>query len=239
MPNPAAFLLHTRSAYYDPRSDKHSNALAEAIVIDLLKACPKLAVEAASGAVVYDLNFDLVYGIATWNVDLVLGQPPALTPPPAGAPIGKTPPSTVQIAVEIKGVMTYHRNNVKNRKRDLESHHQHVHAYNPQTIAGGVMVINASPQFRTSTRTSVIKQTKNMPAVIQHCINEAAAISVRGGPTGSGLDAKSLIVIDFDNVNLQSASYMISKPAPRVGDPLHYDSFIQRLCSEWRTRFGP
>ena len=32
MANPAAFIEHLRQAGYHPRSDKHSNALADAIV---------------------------------------------------------------------------------------------------------------------------------------------------------------------------------------------------------------
>lgn len=53
------------------------------------------------------------------------------------------------MAFEFKTVMTEHRKAIKNRKRDLEAHHEYVHNYNAQTIAGGVMVINASPTFRS------------------------------------------------------------------------------------------
>jgi len=41
--------------------------------------------------------------------------------PPAG--IAEAPPSTIHIAIEIKGVMTEHHKAVKNRKRDFEAHH--------------------------------------------------------------------------------------------------------------------
>ena len=27
-------------------------------------------------------------------------------------------------------------------------------------------------------------------------------------------------------------------PAPQVGDPMHWDAFIQRLCADWRSRFA-
>jgi len=40
----------------------------------------------------------------------------------------------------------------------------------------------------------------------------------------------------MDNNDLQSTSYVIGPPAPAVGDPLHYDSFIQRLCRVYAGR---
>jgi len=61
---------------------------------------------------------------------------------------------------------------------------------------------------------------------------------MRGGPTGYGLDAKTGIVIDMDNLDWLSTRFYEKPPAPKVGDPLHYDAFIQRLCSEYVTRYG-
>jgi len=72
---PGMFLEHLRAEGYHPRSDKHSNALAEGIVADLLEHCEPIARAAREGRLVYDLNFDLRAGAADWNVDLVLGAP--------------------------------------------------------------------------------------------------------------------------------------------------------------------
>jgi hypothetical protein len=239
VPLPSSFINHLRQSGYHPRSDKHSNALGEAIVTDLVSTCDLLAERAAAGEVVYRLNFDLIYGTAEWNVDVVLGTPPPGTgPPPPGELILRATPSSVQIAIELKAVMTEHRKAVKNRKRDLEAHHEHVHNYNPQAIAGGVLVINASDTFQSPLRQGLTRHS-NVGKLVQHCVNEAAAISVAGGPTGYGLDAKSVIVVEMDNVNLAAAKFFEKPPAPQVGDPMHYDSFIQRLCSEYKTRFGP
>ncbi len=240
MPLPSSFLAHLRSAPYHPRSDKHSSALAEAIVTDLLATCKPLAAKAANGEVVWDTNFNLTYGTATWNTDLALGEPPPGTAAPEGEPIRKTAPSSVQIAIEIKGVMTEHRKAVKNRKRDLESHHQHVHNYNANTIAGGVMVLNIADRFNSPLRAEDDITTHKDPArLVAHCISEARAISVRGGPTGNGLDAKCVIVASDDNIDMAASEYHEGPPAPQVGDPMHYDAFIQRLCAEWTGRFGP
>ena len=59
MPLPEAFLEHLRNEGYHPRSDKHSNVLAECIVSDLLDICAPLAEQAQKGEVVYTLNFDV------------------------------------------------------------------------------------------------------------------------------------------------------------------------------------
>jgi hypothetical protein len=241
MAPPQSFLSHLQKSGYHPRSNKHSNALGEAIVADLLATCPSIARRAATGDLVYSLNFDLHYATAQWNVDLVLGPPPAnVVTQLNGTPILCTPPSTVQIAIEFKAVMTEHRKAIKNRKRDMEAHHEHVHNYDAHTIAGGVMVINASPTFRSALRAAGQITTHNRIAdKVQHCMNEVRAISVRGGPTGYGLDAMAAIVVDMDNVTLTRTSYVTKPPAPQVGDPLEYDAFIQRLCSEYRSRFEP
>lgn len=239
MPLPSSFLAHLRSAPYHPRSDKHGRVLAEAIVADLIAACNPLAEAARNGRVVWAMNFNLSYGTATWNTDLVIGASPPGTAPPQGEPIRRTAPSSVQIAVEIKGVMTEHRKAIKNRKRDIESHHTHVHNYDPNAIAGGVIVLNIADRFRSPLRAeSDITAHREPKALIEHCMAEAKAISVRGGPTGHGLDAKCAIVVDDDNIDLVATKYFESPPAPQVGDPMHYDAFIQRLCAEWSGRFG-
>jgi hypothetical protein len=237
---PQALLNHLRSTGYHPRSPKHSDALGEAIVADLLATCPLIAKRAARGELVYWPNFDLHYGTSQWNIDLVLGTPPPSSgAPQQGQPILKEPPSSVQIALEFKTVMTEHRKAVKNRKRDMEAHHEHVHNYDQQAIAGGVLLINASETFRSPLRGGAITTHPKIADKIQHCMNEVRAISVRGGPTGYGLDAKTAILVNLDNVNLAGTSYFTASPAPQVGDPLHYDAFIQRLCSEYQRRFGP
>jgi hypothetical protein len=41
----------------------------------------------------------------------------------------------------------------------------------------------------------------------------------------------------MDNVNMAGTTYRTSPPAPVVGDPLHYDAFIQGLCNEYCARF--
>lgn len=241
-PEPADFLAHLEELGYHPRSDKHSNLLAKAVVDDLVRHCPAIREAAASGRLVYDLNRSLRVGTADWNVDLVLGEP-ALQ---AGSQvesdrdqgtIARQPPSTVQIAVEFKSVMTEHKKAIKNRKRDFEAHHDHVHRYSDRAIAGGLLVINGSGTFRSPLRHGEITQHRDPPALVDHCIREFRAVTVRSGTSPVGLDAKGVLVIDFDNQGGE-ASYLTGRSVPQVGDPLHYDACIQAICNRYGERFG-
>lgn len=238
-PLPDPFITHLKDYGYHPRSNKHSDALGLVIVADLLKTCATLRRKAAGGEVVFDLNFDLQVKTASWNVDLVVGRPPERSIPTAA--IRRTPPSSVQIAIEIKSVMTEHRKAVKNRKRDLEAHHEHVHNYDSAAIAGGVMVINQSPQFASPLRSAVSTHAhgdkKALSALVGHCISELRNVAERSTVDQDGLDAKCAIVVDMDNINLDSTSFGTQAPAPQVGDPLHYDTFLQRICSQYESRF--
>ena len=232
---PDSFLQHLREKGYHPRSNKHSDALAEAIVHDLVALCPPVAERASAGQLVYDLNFRLVYDNSEWNTDLAIGIPPPGTSPPDEGPIRRTAPSTVQVAIELKSVMTEHRKAVKNRKRDFEAHHKHVHNYSESTIAGGVMIINASATFRSPLRPEITVHRDVRP-LVEHCIREMRNVSMRTSPGMDGLDAKGAIVVTVDNVAWPSASYVTGSPAPAIGDPMHYDAFIQRLCSQYQSR---
>lgn len=237
-PNPVSFLRHLQAEGYHPRSNKHSNSLAVAIINDLLEYCPRLASKAAAGQIVYDVNFTIISGTAEWNVDLVLGTaPPNTVPPVPPARIVHTHPVLIQVAIEIKTVMTEHRKAVKNRKRDFDAHHAHVHLYNQNAIAGGVIVINASDQFRSPLRREDTVH-HNPQKLVSHCIDEIRSIASSGGIVGSpGLDAKAVIVVDLDNISIPETSYVTTKPAPSVGDPIHYDSFIQTVCDLYTARF--
>lgn len=51
------------------------------------------------------------------------------------------------------------------------------------------------------------------------------------------MDAGCLIVVSHDNIDNASTHYVTAPLAPQIGDPLHYDAFIQRICSEYARRF--
>jgi hypothetical protein len=238
-PYPISFLQHLQTLGYHPRSNKHSNALADEIMVDLLRYCPKIASKAAAGQIVYDLNFTIAVGNTDWNIDLVVGSAPLdMTPPMPKIAIVKTPPALVQIAIEIKSVMTEHHKAVKNRKRDFEAHHAHVHQYNQNSIAGGVLILNASPKFKSPLRPAETIH-KNPNDLVMHCLDEFRGVSSSGGNIGvAGLDARGAVVVSCDNITPPGTCYVTTKPAPVIGDPIHYDAFIQKICDLYTTRFS-
>jgi len=238
-PNPQYFLTHLQTLGYHPRSDKHSNSLAEAIVHDLFVHCPAIHQRASIGDLVYDINFTVRAAGADWNVDLVIGVPQLdFHPPQSITEMLRATPSTVQIAIEIKSVMTEHHKAIRNRKRDLEAHHEHVHRYSSQAIAGGVLVVNAAPTFCSPLRGADVVTTHRDPdALVRLCIDQMRAVSERRTITEYGLDAKAVIVVDMDNQDLPATRYVTKSPAPTVGDPLHYDAFIQTVCALYTEQF--
>ena len=233
---PQAFLGHLRQKGYHPRSDKHSNALGEAIVADLMANCPAMAERAAAGSLVYYLNFTVWVQASKWKTDLVLGTPPPGTNPPTDGRIQRMKPSTVQVAVEFKSTMTEHRKAIFNRKRDLEAHRDHANNYSTDTIAGAGLLVNASPTFQSPLRPETTEH-KRPHSLVRRCVDVMRTVPIRGGPDERGLDANTVLVVSMDNINLETTAFVDRQPAPTVGDPLHYDSFIQRICNDYRTRF--
>lgn len=102
---PVSFLDHLREKGYHSRSDKHSKALAEAIVAHLMMYCPTIADEASTGRLVFWHNHDLTFGHSTWNTDLAIGTPPpGVLQPDAVTVAGmvQAVPASTRIAVELK-----------------------------------------------------------------------------------------------------------------------------------------
>lgn len=236
---PPSFLAHLQEHGYHSRSDKHSKALVLALVEALMAGCPKLTEDARAGRVVFQYNHDVTYGHSTWNTDLAIGPPPPgldLAPLPSVAGMKRATPVGVRIAVEAKAVMTEHRKAIKNRKRDLEAHHQHVHDYDPSAVAAGILALNASTTFQSPLRTE-LSSHGNIDEVIAHCINEVNSITMAHGTSAVGLDAKCALVLVMDNVHHRQTRYLEAPPAPPVGSPIHWDGFIYRICQLYTSRF--
>lgn len=251
MNGPLRLVGHLRRHGYHPRSDAHSNAMCLGILYDLLDHCPAFAEKAARGEVVAQLNHTVTFNYEQWNIDLAVGPPAdAPEPPREGARITMAVPALVELAVEVKGVMTEHGKARKNRLRDLQAFHSHAHRYNPRTIAVGVVVVNMSPIFWSPLRpeqevtfhydierlgTETVDLYRNLP--LRHDIN------------GVGLEAVSVIVISHDNLlanpnppvnapGQEETQLVLRPPAPQVGDPLHYATMIRRVCAAYRERWA-
>jgi len=205
-----------------------------------MEYCAKIARQANAGQLVFSHNHDLTFGHSTWNTDLAIGPPPPGVRPDEEKGVSgmmyATPAST-HIAVELKTVMTEHGKARKNRKRDLEAHHQHVHDYDRQCIAAGVIVVNASQTFKSPLRESLSHHTKSPSDLVGMVKDELSSVTMSSGHSRHGLDTGCLLAVKMDNVELSSTSFYEGTPAPKPGSPLHWDSFIQRLCSLYVSRY--
>jgi hypothetical protein len=251
MKGPELLVEHLRTEQYHPRSDAHSNAICMGILQDLLTHCPPLADRARSGELVAKVNHTVTINYQRWNIDLALG-------PPAGAPvrpsgdqlITEAIPSVIEVAIEAKGVMTEHGKARHNRLRDLQAFHSHAHAYNDKVVAVGVVVVNVSPFFWSPTRqVHDVTLHHNIDQLGPETVNLFRNLPLRHVPgDGPGLEAAGVIVVKHDNLRknehlpdtapLPEDTVLVNgRPAPQVGDPLHYSTMIRRICRAYTDRW--
>ena len=100
------------------------------------------------------------------------------------------------------------------------------------------MVINGARRFQSPLLPERETVHKNPTLLVAHCVAEMRAVTTRGGFEGNGIEAGCALVDVHDNVDPGLTRYWTQVPAPQIGDPLHYDAFVQKLCSEFTARFA-
>lgn len=239
MPAPDRFVEHLREKGYHPRSNAHGRALCGFVLDDLLATCARIVQDAADGRIVYDVEKKIIVGSSEWNIDLVLGPPPAgVTTEVSARGIQRLSPATILIAIEAKTIMTEHGKARRNRQRDLDSFHQFVHRYDPNTVAAALTVVNIAESFKSPLRPGVSIH-RNVRNLVQETMALLRALPMRSGVgDANGLEANGGIVVSHDNVLLQATQLIATAPAPQVGDPLHYDAFLRRICDRYTQRWS-
>ena len=195
-------------------------------------------------------------GHADWVIDIALGTcAGAPIPPLATEPITMAPPVIIQIAIELKSIWTEHGKARLNRLRDFNSFHGYAHQYSPDTVAAAFLVINSAEWFWSPLRkpddlTKHGRAKKTARVLAKETMDRFRSIHLRNSATDApGLEALGVVVVEHDNIPLNpnpvafadKHSQTIIAPAPpnvAVGDPLHYQSMIQRICNAYTTRFG-
>lgn len=251
MKGPGAFIGHLAENQYHPRSDAHSNAVCLAILDDLIHHCPPFAAKALRGEVVAKLNHTVKVNYQDWNIDLAIGPPPGLPVPPPVGKIQMETPVTVEVAIEAKSIMTEHGKARRNRLRDLQAFHSYAHDYNQKTVAVGTVAINVSGVFWSPLRdTDDITHHHNIATLGPETVELFRGLPLRHTPEdGAGLEAVSVIVLRHDNLaknptpplgapTPRPPTLVSAPPAPQIGDPLHYATMIQRICTAYRDRWA-
>jgi hypothetical protein len=213
------------------------------ILQDLVAASALLAQHAASGKVVYGINLKYTWPKSNKekSIDLALG-------PSSGTQVELLPNQTighgrierVLFSCEAKTCMTEHGKSQPRIFDELSSSHSIVHAGDPNAIAAGITIVNIAKKFvsplRQSADQSLHWTVHKQPDAAGRMVNHLRGLPVRATVDEIGFDAYSTIVISCDNHG--PATLYNDSPAPQVGDPDHYDTFVERIAAAYEERFS-
>lgn len=151
---------------------------------------------------------------------------------------------TALVALEAKAAMTEFGKARPRLYDELNSSHLTIHGDTDSAIAAGFAMVNVASTFVSPMRNPW--KLGEMPTIVNSHRQPRDAASVvdkvgqlpRRSTTGMhGFDALGLVVIRCTN---DGAPVTIEeeRPAPQVGDAMHYDSFIERIETIYASRFA-
>ena len=212
---------------FNPRSQGHSNALADFVVADLRESCRALAKDLASEKLKPVKNADVRTRVASRNVDLTFVEP-------------SLGPGTVRAAVENKTIMTAHGKARWNRYGDLIAYCNHVHNHRPDCIAAAIVIVNCCPVYENpdASAKGLVRPRFDMQKVVKDTIKIFADIPLRSSADDPNdqPEALAVIVVNYDGKN--PAKLITDELSPKPDSPIRYEAFLQTFCSLYRKRFG-
>jgi hypothetical protein len=224
---------------YHPRSSTHGDAMCLYLLDDLMESCPSFSRAAKSGNIVYMLNYTIDPSSPDrWNTDLVVGPPhTAPTTNFIADTIQKDVPREVWLAVDAKTIMTEHGKARRNRQRDLNSFQDLLHRKNANTVVGGLLILNIATRFLSPLARTEEGVTihRNVERLVAETITLMEGIP-RAGNGQTGLEALGIVVVNHTNIVGEPTTLATLPPAPQVGDPLNYTTFVNDLCIQFTRR---
>jgi hypothetical protein len=165
---------------YHPRSSRHSDFLSLLIIRDLIQRCPAIRIKAANGEIVARLHHHQMVGTDDWQIDIAIGTCAGVPAPPSPmsllpgmdealrTPLAITfaPPVIIQIAIELKGVMTEHGKARRNRLRDFGAFLGHALRYDPKTVVAAFLAVNSADCFSRNL-TWERQPDLNLPSMVE------------------------------------------------------------------------
>ncbi|CAN5780338.1 hypothetical protein BH23CHL4_BH23CHL4_30550 [soil metagenome] len=233
------------------RSDEHSKKLAELVVQELVEKCGPLRDHALEGRIGYGINYRFSWPNGkTKTLDLLIGIPNIpLLPQSESQRVDLKPHrvargapgfSRVLISVELKSVLTEHKKSQPRVFDELNGSHAIVHAGDQLSIAGGLTLVNIANQFvsplRQHPEQDLVVSDHDQPRVASEMVNHLRNLPRRTADNPIGFDAYSTFLVDIDN--LGRVALWTENPAPQMGQPDHFDTFIADICREYSKRFG-
>ncbi len=206
----------------------NSNALADFVVADLHDNCRALAKDISSEQLQPIKNADVRTRVASRNVDLVFAEQ-------------GLSPGAVRAAVENKTIMTAHGKARWNRYGDLIAYCNHLHNHRADCIATAIVIINCCPTYENpdSFAKGLVRPKFDMQRVIKETVKIFADIPLRSSANDPNDQPEALAVIVVNYDGQHPAKLVADELAPQRGNPIHYDSFLETLCSLYGKRFGP
>ena len=209
---------------FNPRSQTNSNALSDFVLADIQRLCPDITAHLSAHELSPVKNADVLTRVASRNVDFVL----------------RDPPGTVRISVEHKTIMTAHGKARWNRYGDVIAYCNHMHNHRKDCIAGATVIINCSPAYANpdAFAKGLVRPKFDMRKIVADTVKIFAGIPLRSVPDepNDQPEALAVIIVDYDGEN--PAKLVTNDLAPQLGSPIHYESFIARVCELYRQRFG-
>lgn len=247
----AELVAHLAGGGYHPRTSKHSDFQSLIIIRDLVTQCPLIGRRAATGEIVAKLRHHQQVGHADWVIDIAIGTCAGQPKSPAQELIRMAPPVIIQIAIELKSIFTEHGKARWNRLRDFNSFHGYAHQYDPKTVAAAFLVVNASRRFYSPLRRDddITNHSDSARQVAASSVDIFRTIHLRNSVDDApGMEAVGVVVVEHDNLAFHPDPKRYAKlhqpthiaptpPSLPVGDPLHYESMIQRICNAYTHRF--
>ncbi len=168
-------------------------------------------------------NADVWTKVACRNVDLVLGESNA----------------AARASIEHKTIMTAHGKARWNRYGDIIAYCNHMHNHRRECIAAATVVVNCSPAYENpdAFAKGLVRPRFDMQKIVADTVKIFSGIPLRSLPEepNDQPEALTVIVVDYDGQN--PAKLVTGDLAPQPGSPIHYQSFLERLCTLYVQRF--
>lgn len=154
------------------------------------------------------------------------------------APVG-----AVLVALEAKAAMTAHIKALPRLYDELNSSHLCVHGASAQALAIAYVQVNAADRFVSSvtnnyplTATPRRYTEHRQPGDTERVVKKIRELPRRTRQSDIGFDGVGITVLDFANDG-GTVEIVTKPPAPAAGESDNYDRMIERMATEYDTRF--
>lgn len=154
------------------------------------------------------------------------------------APVG-----AVLVALEAKAAMTAHIKALPRLYDELNSSHVCVHGASAQALAIAYVQVNAAVEFVSSVTNNYaltdfpIRYTQHrQPGDTARVVAKIRELPRRTRQSENGFDGIGITVLDFANDG-GPVSIVSGPPAPSASDSDNYDRMVERMATEYDTRF--